>query len=59
MAMPYARPPAPPLSLPKIPRRHHTLFRYPGYDNSNNVLFKLYAIDATTDGAHNGEKGAS
>ncbi|KAH6510836.1 hypothetical protein HBI81_252900 [Parastagonospora nodorum] len=57
--MPYARPPAPPPSLPKIQRRHHILFRHPGYDDSNNVLFKLYAIDAATDGAHNSEEGAS
>jgi hypothetical protein len=58
-AMPYARPPAPPPSLPKLPRRHHILFRHPGYDDSNNVLFKLYAIDAATDGTHNGEERAS
>ena len=58
-AMPYARPPAQPPSLPKLPRRHHVLFRHPGYDDSNNVLFKLYAIDAATDGTHNGEEGAS
>ena len=57
--MPYARPPAQPPSLPKLPRRHHVLFRHPGYDDSNNVLFKLYAIDAATDGTHNGEEGAS
>jgi hypothetical protein len=58
-AMPYARPPAPPPSLPKPPRRHHILFRHPGYDDSNNVLFKLYAIDAATVGSHDGEEEAS
>ncbi|KAG9193944.1 hypothetical protein G6011_03979 [Alternaria panax] len=54
-AMPYARPPAPLPSLPKVPRRRHILFRHPGYDDSNNVLFKLF----TTAGSHDGEEEAS
>jgi hypothetical protein len=57
--MPYARPPAQPPLLPKLLRRYYVLFRYLGYDDSNNVLFKLYAIDAATDGTYNGEEGAS
>ncbi|EDU47324.1 HNH-2 domain-containing protein [Pyrenophora tritici-repentis] len=57
--MPYARPPAPPPLLPDSPPRRHILFRHPGYDDSNNVLFKLYAIDAATVGSHDGEEETS
>jgi hypothetical protein len=57
--MPYARPPATPPPLPKLPRRPQILFRHPGYDDSINVLFKLYAIDTDTDGGHdNGEEAS-
>ncbi|KAK1914308.1 hypothetical protein P3342_007554 [Pyrenophora teres f. teres] len=55
--MPYARPPAPPPSLPDSPPPRQILFRHPGYDDSNNVLFKLHAIDAATVSSHDGEEG--
>ncbi|KAL1796175.1 hypothetical protein ACET3X_004715 [Alternaria dauci] len=57
--MPYARPPATPPQLPKLPRRPQILFRHPGYDDSINVLFKLYAIDMETGGGRgNGEEAS-
>ncbi|KAI0604561.1 hypothetical protein TUN205_11193 [Pyrenophora tritici-repentis] len=57
--MPYARPLAPPPSLSDSPPRRQILFRHPSYDDSNNVLFKLYAIDAATVGSHDGEEETS
>lgn len=35
------------LSRPAIPNRQ-ILFRHPGYDDSNNVLLKLFALDIGT-----------
>jgi hypothetical protein len=38
------------LPLPPQYRQLHILFRHPGYDDGNNVLFKLHAPDTDDDG---------
>jgi hypothetical protein len=43
---PAQAPSPPPLQQPWL----RILFRHPGYDDSNNVLFKLHAPDANNDG---------
>ncbi|KAH8701326.1 hypothetical protein GQ44DRAFT_732977 [Phaeosphaeriaceae sp. PMI808] len=55
----YVREPTPLPSIPQPLRRWQIFFRHPGYDDSNNVLFKLYAMDTDTDGSHNTEQDGS
>lgn len=45
----YIRPPILPPELPELRQHRQILFRHPGYDDSNNVLFKLDANDTETD----------
>ncbi|KAH8714825.1 hypothetical protein GQ44DRAFT_762634 [Phaeosphaeriaceae sp. PMI808] len=42
----YTRAPTSLPSIPQPPQCEQVLFRHPGYDDSNNVLFKLYAVDS-------------
>jgi hypothetical protein len=47
--MVHVRAPAQPPSS-SLHRQLHILFRHPGYDDCNNVLFKLHASDLDKDG---------
>jgi hypothetical protein len=57
--MPHTLPPTSPSPLPKLPKGGRIFFRHSGYDDSSNVLFKLYAIDTDTDSSHDSEKMVS
>jgi hypothetical protein len=50
----YIRPPSF-HSIPSPLKRFYIFFRHPGYDDNNNVLFKLHASDTKTDCSHDGE----
>ncbi|KAJ9634073.1 hypothetical protein H2199_009104 [Coniosporium tulheliwenetii] len=50
--MVYVRAPTLPPIVLQPPRRWQILFRHPGYDDSNNVLFKLHAPDTDVDSSN-------
>ncbi|KAF2123570.1 hypothetical protein P153DRAFT_371550 [Dothidotthia symphoricarpi CBS 119687] len=47
--MAFVLPPPPQLEAPELPRSLPIIFRHPGYDDTVNVLFMLYAPDAKVD----------
>jgi len=57
--MPHALLPTSPSPLPKLPKRGRIFLRHSAYDDSNNVFFKLYAIDTNMDGSHDSEEKVS
>lgn len=56
--MPYVRAPTSFPPIPKLQRGGQIFFRHPSYDDSNNILFKLYATDTDTGDSHVSEQEA-